>query len=147
MYLFPADYFAAMFRHFGQRAMLVEAHAGTGALASIAVFFLGDRHVWYMYGATVEGERAGGANTLMFDRLFAWAAERGYAWFILGGGFQPGDGLYRFKLGFSPFRRPVRHMRKVHDAAALERLTRAKAAYDAQHGRPTRTDDFPAYWL
>jgi serine/alanine adding enzyme len=147
VYLFQPAYFASMFRHLGSRAILVESYTGAGALASMAVFFLGDAHVWYMYGATIEAERAGGANTFMFDQLFAWAAERGYSWFVLGGGFQPGDGLYRFKLGLSPLSRPVRHLRKVHDATTLERLTAAKAAYDARHGRPPRTDYFPPYWL
>jgi hypothetical protein len=147
VYRFQPEYFASMFRHLGSRAILAEAHAGTGSLAAMAVFFVGGAHVWYMYNAAVESESGGGVITLMLDRLFAWAAERGCSWFMLGGGFQPGDGLYRFKMGFSQTALPVRHIRHVHDADAYQRLIAAKNAHDARHGRSPGADYFPSYWL
>jgi hypothetical protein len=145
--LHSPDYFLALFRHLGTRAVLAESYSGSGRLASAIVLLVGDRRVWYKYGGTVEAERSSGANTLLFDRLFAWAAERGLDAFVLGGGLVKGDGLYRNKLGYSPFTASVRHLRKIHDPEALTKLEAGKAAYDARIGRQTPLDYFPSYWL
>lgn len=147
VYRHAPAYFEALFRNLGARTLLVESYAPDGAVASSICFFLGERHVWYMYGGTVEEQRKSGANTLLFDRMIAWAAEHGYHYLILGGGFTPGDGLYRNKRGYSHLTAPVRHLRKVHDPQMLARLEEAKAAWDRAQGREPRTDYFPSYWL
>lgn len=142
----PLDYFASLFRHLGEHALLVESWS-TGRLASSTVFVVGARRAWYLYGGTQPEAVAGGANKLLFDRVIAWAAEQRLEALVLCGGFEPGDGLYQFKRGYSKLSARIAQLRKVHDAAALERLERAKAEFDRERGRATRRDYFPSYWL
>jgi hypothetical protein len=146
-YRHDTGYFTTLFEHLGDRALLVEASTREGALAASAVFLRGARHLWYLYAGTAEALRDTGANNYKIDRMVAWGAAHGCEALVLGGGFAPGDGLYLTKRGYSHLAAPVRHLRKVHDVRALERLRAARAAYNARHGRPTREDYFPSYWL
>ena len=142
----PAGFFASLFRHLGERALLVESYV-EGALASAAIALLGPRRAWYMYAGRQPNAATKGAHKLLLDRLVAKASERGLEALVLGGGFDPGDGLYYFKRGFSKLTLPVRQLRRVHDGATLALLEQAKAEHDSALGIETRHDYFPSYWL
>ena len=118
-----------------------------GAVASAAIFLVEKPHVWYMYGASTPEGLAAQASKPVFDRVIAWAAAEGHQRVCLGGGFAPGDGLFQFKRGYSRATARVSHLRKVHAPDVLRRLLEAKAADDAERGRPTRLDYFPSYLL
>jgi hypothetical protein len=144
--IYPASYFASLFQHLRSRALLVEARA-RGEVASSTVFLAAGSSVWALYSGTVPDLFPTYAHKYMYDRVVAWAAERGFQYVMFGGGLEPGDGLYFHKQGYSSLSAPVHHLRKVHDPVALRRLLEAKAASDRRQGRQTRDDYFPAYWL
>jgi hypothetical protein len=144
--IFEADYCVSLFGHLGENAILVEAFMGD-ALASSTVLLLDGKNIWASYTGTVYSLRDSDANLYMTDRMIAWAAERGYDYFLLGGGIEPGDGMYAYKMRFSKLMSSVRHLRKVHQPGLLQFLLGAKCEYDRCQGRTTRLDYFPSYWL
>ena len=79
----------------------------------------------YHLGASSGRGQAVGANHLLFCETAAWAAERGFERFHLGGGvggFE--DSLYEFKRRFDPDGRlPATLGKAVHDGDAYRRLS------------------------
>ena len=144
--VFDADYFVTLFDWLSEETLLVEAFM-KDALASSTVFLLDHKNIWALYTGTVYELRDSDANLYMTDRMIAWAAERGYEYFLLGGGLEPDDGMYTYKTRFSKLMSPVRHLRKVHQPELLQILLQAKSEYDRNQGRSTRLDYFPSYWL
>ncbi|MCP4447217.1 MAG: GNAT family N-acetyltransferase [Myxococcales bacterium] len=41
-------------------------------------------------------------NDLLKHEAIEWGRERGFHWFVLGGGYGEEDGIYRYKLAFAP---------------------------------------------
>ncbi|HXZ29291.1 MAG TPA: GNAT family N-acetyltransferase [Terriglobales bacterium] len=144
--VYPAEFFSSLFQHLGQRALLVESRLHD-RLAVSAVFLAGRKHLWYYFAGSDEELIKSGASTYMVDWVIRWAAERGIEFVMLGGGFEPGDSLYTSKRGFSHLMTGVNHIRRVCSPEHLLALQNAKAEYDRAHGRQTRLDYFPSYWL
>ncbi len=71
------------------------------------------------------------------------ARAQGKRRFILGGGYQPDDGVFRFKAGFSPLRAAFRVYRQVHLGDTYAQLSRAWAEHYGR--RPEDAGYFPAY--
>jgi hypothetical protein len=71
-------------------------------------------------------------NDLLRHRTVAWAAEQGLRAYVLGGGYEPGDGVYRHKRNFAPKGQLTFKVACLtHDASSsrdLEERRRAAAA-------------------
>jgi hypothetical protein len=81
-------------------------------------------------------------NAVVHDTV-RWAREQGKRRLILGGGYRPGDGIFRFKASFSPLRATLELARRVHLPADYEALV---SAWRAHHGGSApETGYFPAY--
>ena len=124
-YFFPQDYWEILEARLRERILLVEAEV-EGEVVASALCFATPAWLHYHLGATADRGRALGASNLLFYEAAAWARERGFERFHLGGGvgaredslltfkrrFDPGGGLLDFAVG-----------KAVHDPAAYRALT------------------------
>jgi len=127
-YFFESSYFHALPEAVGEHVhlMLVEAD---GTFISGGIFFEYGGIVQYHLGATRSDWLPEQPSKLMFDIVRRWARSRGNRALHLGGGLggrstPEGNGLFRFKAGFSDRRHPFHTWRVVVDAPAYEQLTR-----------------------
>lgn len=123
-YFFPEAYW----QHLAGRlaGVLVRADArAEGALVASILCLASPPLLHYHLGASSERGQELGANHLLFLETAAWAAERGFARFHLGGGvggFE--DSLYEFKRRFdSGGALPAYLGKRVHDPDAYRRLS------------------------
>jgi serine/alanine adding enzyme len=135
-YLFTPDYWESL------RALpcvLVSARRGAETAASI-LCFAAKPWLHYHLGASSEEGRALGASNLVLFEAAAWARERGYALFHLGGGVGGRtDSLFEFKRRFDPGgEREFALGKAVHDEKAYGELSGAAGGGDA-------SGFFPAY--
>lgn len=91
-------------------------------------------------------------NDLLRHEIIEWAAKGGLKSYVLGGGYRPGDGVWRHKIIFAPKGEvPFNVACLVHDAAACQQLEADRAAYEARKGKAwtPRPDFFPSYrsWM
>jgi hypothetical protein len=79
---------------------------------------------------------------VVYDTL-QWAKTHGKRRLILGGGYTPDDGIFRFKASFSPLRARFQVYRQVHMPEHYRALCSAWAEH---YGTPAASNGyFPAY--
>jgi hypothetical protein len=76
-----------------------------------------------------------------------WAKDAGKRNFVLGGGFVPNDGVFNYKLAFSPRGVVDFYLRKrIADPDRYQVYCERSEAWRMRHGRAgVRSDFFPAY--
>lgn len=134
-YLFPPSYWAAL--RDGVPLARVDARRD-GELVASLLCLATPPWLHYHLGGSSEAGRALGANHLLFLTAAAWAAERGYTRFHLGGGVGGReDSLLAFKQRFAPPGRVTACVGKaIHDPARYRALS---------GGGDDRAGFFPAY--
>ncbi|MGW4184863.1 hypothetical protein C0Q58_28200 [Streptomyces albidoflavus] len=87
------------------------------------------------------------ANELVRSTICSWLAEGHWNEFVLGGGNEPDDDLFQYKLRFAPEgRRPYHVGAVIHAPDSYAELVRTRAAYQRSQGLPPhRARRFPAY--
>ena len=133
-YFFPAAYWAAL-----DRAGVVRFDARLdGSTVASALCLASPPWLHYHLGGSSDEARRLGAMTLLFLEAAAWAKERGYERFHLGGGVGgAADSLHEFKRRFDPGGLLEAAVGKVvHDEAAYAQLTGGQTGLDGF---------FPAY--
>ncbi|WP_242353759.1 MULTISPECIES: GNAT family N-acetyltransferase [unclassified Anaeromyxobacter] len=146
-YFFPRSFFESIVTRLGGRFVFFHARAG-GKVVSSDLVLCADEHVYYFLGGTLEEAFALGPSYLVKHRIAEWSMGEGKRRYVLGGGHEPDDGLYRYKRAFD--RRgavPFRVAALVHDEVACRELADARAAHASREGKPwrPRTGFFPAY--
>lgn len=123
-YYFPDAYWQQLAVALRDTLVRADAHVGGELVASI-VCLAAPPLLHYHLGASSERGQRLGANHLLFVETAAWAAERGFDLFHLGGGvggFE--DSLYEFKRRFDPGGPLSAYLGKVvHDAEAYRTLS------------------------
>lgn len=141
-YFFPAEYFLAFFETMPETSFFALAEHG-GRLAAGGLYLHGGSDVyWHLSAADMELAHVRPVNAYVWETI-RWAVGHGKKRMLLGGGYEHGDGVFRFKASFSPLRARFCTYRRVHDAGAYEALTRAWSAH--RGGRQPPSDYFPAY--
>ncbi len=87
-------------------------------------------------------------NHLLKHHIILWSQERGKPYYILGGGNNAGDSLYRYKLSFAPQGvRPLRIGKWILNQNRYEQLVAARRAYEKAQGAQwtPMNNYFPAY--
>lgn len=124
-YFFGPEYYEAL-AALGERLVLFDAVAD-GDLVASALCFGSPPWLHYHLSATTEAGRAHGAGSLVLFEAAAWARERGFERFHLGGGAGGrADSLLSFKRRFDP--EGLLHYsvgKVVHDAEAYAQLAGA----------------------
>jgi len=69
-------------------------------------------------------------NNLILNEAIFWAKDKGFKIFHLGGGYQPNDSLFNFKLSFSKTTADFYTYSKVHNEDIYKLLCQAKDRHD-----------------
>jgi hypothetical protein len=146
-YSFPRAFFETIVERL--RGHFVLFHAlRAGEVVSSDLVLLSAAHAYYFLGGTHEDAFPLGPNYLLKHRIASWAIGEGKEGYVLGGGYAPEDGLYRYKRGFARAGEiPFRVACLVHDERALHELARLRAEAAARAGTAwvPRPGFFPAY--
>ena len=139
-YFFELDYFLAIRRELpGNARFALAEHEGKVIAATL--YLHDDEDVYsYLGGADHAYQHLRPTNAVVHETI-RWAREQGKRRLVLGGGYRPGDGIFRFKASFSPERAELRLAKRVHMPEAYEELV---AAWRARH-RAEPAGYFPLY--
>jgi lipid II:glycine glycyltransferase (peptidoglycan interpeptide bridge formation enzyme) len=125
-YHFPYEYFCALRDELPQNARFVFAECRDQIVASTLYLYDDDDVYSFLGGADAAFQQVRPTNAVIWDTI-QWARAAGRKRLILGGGYKPDDGVFRFKATFSRLRRAFHIYRRVHlehDYAQLERRCR-----------------------
>jgi serine/alanine adding enzyme len=140
-YYFPASYFEAFADEMPDNSRIVVAEHGDRTIAATLYLHDGADVYSYLGGADHDHQHLRPTNAVV-DETIRWAREEGKQRLVLGGGYRPGDGIFRFKASFSPLRADLRLYRRVRLAEQYESL---RQAWGALHGAGSASGFFPPY--
>jgi hypothetical protein len=138
-YLFPLEYFEEIQRRLPENSRFALA-VHRGVVIAATLYMYDDETVYSYLGGADEGfQHLRPTNQVIFETI-QWSRRTGRSRLLLGGGYKPDDGIFRFKSTFSKFRIPFRVYRTVHDPSLYEWAC-------MHHGAPGHgsTQFFPAY--
>lgn len=146
-YFFSRAFFETILDALVGQVLFLHALSRGRVVSSVLVLHSRD-HAYYFLGGTLEEAFALGPSYLLLHRAAAWAEAEGLGAFVLGGGYRPSDGVFRFKRSFT--RRgaiPFRVMAMVADQQACTELTEDRARFEALQGATwaPRPAFFPPY--
>ncbi len=143
-YHLPATFFSklkeTLYPHFCYVHALHE-----GRLVSSELVLLSEHAVYSFLGGTYAEAFPLRPNDLLKYELTRWARERGKQWYVLGGGYRKGDGIYRYKQAFAPHDvRPFFTGRRILNSKTYQALT-IRSGHLTDTPLTTDSDFFPAY--
>jgi hypothetical protein len=142
-YFFPRTFFDDLVRRLaGQFVFFHALHRGE--VVSSELILVSREHAYMLLSGTRAEAYPVRPNDLLRHRTVTWAAEQRLSAYVLGGGYEPGDGVFRHKRNFAPEGQlEFRVAALVHDAAAEGELAAMRAG--AVTGWSPRTGYFPKY--
>ena len=140
-YYFSPEYFEAFFETMPENACFMLAEHRDRVIAG--TLYLHDNTDVYSYlgGADQEFQQIRPTNAVVHETI-QWAQGAGKQRLILGGGYRPDDGIFRFKSSFSPLRARFHVYRRIHLPEQYERLCKAWSSY--YQNEPAEGGYFPA---
>jgi hypothetical protein len=141
-YFFSLDYFQAIFEQLSGNARFALAEYRDQVIGG--TLYVHDRDDVYSYlgGADTNFQRVRPTNAVIYDTI-VWGQRHGKKRLILGGGYTPNDGIFRFKASFSPQRANFFVYRCVHLPDTYDALCRSCSGV---YGRGLQTTAyFPRY--
>jgi lipid II:glycine glycyltransferase (peptidoglycan interpeptide bridge formation enzyme) len=141
-YFFPLSYFIAFHATMPKNAQFMLA-AYEGKIIA-GTLYLYDRHDIYSYlgGADHEYQQVRPTNAVIYHTI-RWGQWQTMSRLILGGGYEPDDGIFRFKATFSPLRANFFTYKRIHRRRSYTQLCESWAA---QYGETIDGSTFfPAY--
>jgi serine/alanine adding enzyme len=141
-YYFPLSYFMAFFEQMPDNATFFLAeYKGQVVAATLALHE--DIHVYaYLGGADHDFKHVRPTNAVIYEAI-RWAQRQGKKRLILGGGYEPNDGISHFKASFSPLRARFHVHKRIHLPEEYAALCRAWSAY--YHCDVSPSGYFPVY--
>jgi hypothetical protein len=100
-YRFGRAFFEAIGERLPGLHVYVHALAG-GRVVSSELALVSERSVYSFLGGTDESAYDLRPNDLLKYELILWAKGAGRERFVLGGGYEPDDGIFRYKRSFAP---------------------------------------------
>ncbi|MBI5034853.1 MAG: GNAT family N-acetyltransferase [Chloroflexi bacterium] len=141
-YYFPFEYFAAFFEQVPEHARFVLAEYKDQIVAS-TLYLHDDQDVYsYLGGADHAFQLARPTNAVIHETI-GWARAQGKRRLILGGGYKPDDGIFRFKASFSPLRATFNLYKRIHAYDQYNSLASAWAQF--YHQDLDKDSYFPLY--
>lgn len=142
-YFFPRSFFDELVRRLaGQYVFFHALHEGR--VVSTELILVSREHAYMLLSGTRAEAYPLRPNDLLRHRTVVWSAEQGLRAYVLGGGYEPGDGVYRHKRNFAPKGQlEFRVACLLHDAAAARELEVRRSA--AEGGWAPRDGYFPRY--
>ncbi len=145
-YYFSEDFFRAIHSTLpGQFAYFHARHEGR--IVSTELVLLSEENVYSFLGGTESAAFDMRPNDLLKYEIMTWAAASGKRRFVLGGGYVPDDGIYKYKKAFAPSGVvPFRVGRRISNPAAYDSLVEARLARSvASVDSGLEEGFFPAY--
>lgn len=146
-YYFPRQFFERLQRDLPGQFIYFHALHGGRVLASELLLLSANSVYSYLGGTDSEAFRLSPNHLLKFE-IIRWAAAQGKQWFVLGGGYEPDDGIFHYKRGFAPHGTvSFRVGWRVHDKKACDRLVDGRRRYQERVGQCwlPRPNFFPPY--
>jgi serine/alanine adding enzyme len=123
-YYFSLDFFMAFFDRMPHNSRFVLAEH-QGAVVAGTLYLYDDNDIYsYLGGADATYQQMRPSNAVVYETM-GWGRAQGKSRLILGGGYQPDDGIFRFKASFSPLTAAFHIYKCVHLPEQYERLSRA----------------------
>jgi CelD/BcsL family acetyltransferase involved in cellulose biosynthesis len=142
-YFFPRSFFEELVARLAGQYVFFHALHG-GRVVSTELILVSREHAYMLLSGTLADAYPLRPNDLLRHSTVAWAAEQGLRAYVLGGGYEPGDGVYRHKRNFAPRGQlEFRVACLVHDEGAARELEARRAA--AAAGWAPREGYFPRY--
>jgi hypothetical protein len=145
-YLSP-QYFETLRRHLLGHFIFFHAILDGKTISTELVLLSADR-IYSFLGGTLEEYFYCRPNDLLKYEIMKWGAARGKQHFVLGGGYQKEDGIFRYKLAFAPEgRRSYFLGGTVLHRGLYDDLLRHRSDYEATQGKQWQPKEpfFPAY--
>jgi hypothetical protein len=140
-YYFPIEYFISIFEQMPGNARFVLAEY-KGQIVAATLYMYDDLSVYsYLGGADYEYQHVRPTNAIVHNTI-GWARLNGKQRLVLGGGYQPDDGIFRFKASFSRLRVAFYTFRRIHLVDHYGALLEQWRAY---HGADLDASYFPGY--
>lgn len=117
-------------------------------LVSTELVLVSAEHIYSFLGGTIEEAYNMRPNDLLKHEVIEWGILQGKKTFVLGGGYENGDGIFRYKKAFSPEGGlPFRVAARILMPGAYENLCNLRCEWEAAKGNNwnPRKDYFPAY--
>lgn len=100
-YYFSRSFFEALLRDLPDGSALFHVWDGD-RIVSTELVLCSRTHVYSFLGGTRSEAFAKRPNDLLKHEVCLWGSRTGRTAFVLGGGYAPDDGIYRYKLSFAP---------------------------------------------
>jgi serine/alanine adding enzyme len=140
-YYFPIEYFTSIFEQMTGNARFVLAEY-KGQIVAATLYMHDDVSVYsYLGGADYDHQQVRPTNAIV-NYAIAWARRSGKRRLVLGGGYQPDDGIFRFKASFSRLRAKFYTFRRIHLRDQYDDL---RAKWCMYHGADPDDNYFPSY--
>jgi CelD/BcsL family acetyltransferase involved in cellulose biosynthesis len=141
-YYYPLEFFMDFHERMSVNARFALAEH-SGKIVAGTLFLHDDHDVFsYLGGAYHADQGVRPTNALIYETI-RWARDEGKRRLILGGGYAPNDGIFRFKASFSPLRAGFSVYRQVH---MPDRYGSLCAEWAVHHGADPQHDSFfPQY--
>jgi hypothetical protein len=128
--------------------VVAEVYDAQGEMVSAELVLESDRELYSFLGGTLGSAYAYAPNDLLKHAVIAYGRGRGKAAYVLGGGFEPGDGIFRYKRSFDvdgvqPFFGI--QLTAEHEAYASLIQAAGVRGQDGAVGPAVRSGYFPAY--
>jgi len=141
-YRFPLEFFLRFFREMRDHARFTMAERQGRIIGAILYTHDNDNIYSYLGGADVEFQQLRPSNAMVFDTI-RWGAAQGKKRLVLGGGYRPDDGIFRFKASFSQHVARFSTYREIHLLDDYREIEKEWCQY--YHREQIETDYFPAY--
>jgi hypothetical protein len=146
-YYFPREYFERI--HADLKGQFAYFHAIVGgAVVSTELVLVSADRIYSFLGGTDAAWFHVRPNDLLKVEIMNWARIAGKKEFVLGGGYTPGDGIYRYKLSFAPNGSvPFTIGSRVLNINAYEQMIHARRTFAAMQGVQWQPNPeyFPVY--
>ncbi len=126
-YYFDAEYFGRIGAEMAGSFWVADVLDEDGRTVSTELVLTGERTCYSFLGGTIADAFPMAPNDLLKHAVIEHAAACGLRGFVLGGGYQPGDGIFRYKKAFDPAGVvPFSGVRLTADPAAYRRACAAR---------------------
>lgn len=147
-FYFDEAFFKSMLNDIPEFCMFFHVADSKGKIVSSELVLVSQNHIYSFLGGTLPEAMPFGTNDLLKLAIIEWGREQGFDSFVLGGGFQPDDGIFRYKRAFAPDGVvPFKVGRWVLDQSTYKTLVNHRKNWEGIHGRNWVPAEgfFPAY--
>lgn len=142
-YFFPFAYFWSFREELPENSLfLLAEHRGRIVAAHLYLYDNREMH-YFLGGMDLDYQYCRPTNAIIYAAI-QWGQRHGKRRLILGGGYRPDDGIYRFKASFSPLRLRFSTYRRICQPALYADLCQAWTEYYGC-ALPREAEYFPAY--